>query len=107
MGFFSRLFIPRGVRRAVHPGSAVKRALTPKRVVGGEPQADNLIMQRYCPVCHKLIDMKRFSEATRPSDVAGPWHFERHTREDYSGGTATQRVCPGSGKNEHDARDTW
>ena len=66
-----------------------------------------LIMQRYCPVCHKLIDMRRFSDATRPSDVADPWHFERHAREDYSGGTATQRVWPGSDKNEHDARDTW
>lgn len=32
MGFFSRLFIPRGVRRAVHPGRAVKRALTPRTV---------------------------------------------------------------------------
>ena len=64
-------------------------------------------MQRYCPVCHKLIDMTRFSEATRPSDAAGPWHFERHTREDYSGETTTQGVCSGSGKNEHDARDTW
>ena len=73
----------------------------------GEPQADNLIMQRYCPVCHKLIDMRRFSEATRPSDVADPWHFERHAREDYSLGTATRKVCPGSGKNEHDARDSW
>jgi len=76
-------------------------------VAGAEPQADNLIMQRYCPVCHKLIDMRRLSEATRPSDVADPWHFERHTREDYSLGTATRRVCPGSGKNEHDARDSW
>jgi len=76
-------------------------------VAGAEPRADNLIMQRYCPVCHKLVAMRRLSEATRPSDVADPWHFERHTREDYSRGTATQRVCPGSGKNEHGARDTW
>lgn len=30
MGFLSRLFIPRSVRRAVHPGRAVKRAITPK-----------------------------------------------------------------------------
>jgi len=76
-------------------------------VVVGEPQADNSIMQRYCPACHKLIDMTRLSDATRPSDVADPWHFERHAREDYSLGTATRRVCPGSGKNEHDARDSW
>jgi hypothetical protein len=32
MGFFSRLFIPRSVRRAAHPGRAVKRAVTPKVV---------------------------------------------------------------------------
>jgi hypothetical protein len=32
MGFFSRLLIPRSVRRAVHPGRAVKRAVTPKAI---------------------------------------------------------------------------
>jgi hypothetical protein len=32
VGFFSRLFVPRSVRRAVHPGRAVKRAVTPKAV---------------------------------------------------------------------------
>jgi hypothetical protein len=32
VGFLSRLFIPRSVRRAVHPGRAVKRAITPKSV---------------------------------------------------------------------------
>jgi hypothetical protein len=32
VGFLSRLFIPRGVRRAAHPGRAVKRAVTPKSV---------------------------------------------------------------------------
>lgn len=32
MGFFSRLFVPRSVRRAIHPGRAVKRAVTPKAV---------------------------------------------------------------------------
>lgn len=32
MGFFSRLLIPRGVRRAMHPGRAVKRAITPKPI---------------------------------------------------------------------------
>jgi len=30
MGFLSRLFIPRGVRRAMHPARTVKRAATPK-----------------------------------------------------------------------------
>jgi hypothetical protein len=32
VGFFSRLLIPRSVRRAVHPGRAVKRAITPKPI---------------------------------------------------------------------------
>jgi hypothetical protein len=32
MGFLSRLLIPRSVRRAVHPGRAVKRAITPKAI---------------------------------------------------------------------------
>lgn len=32
MGFFSRLLVPRGVRRAMHPGRTVKRAVTPKAV---------------------------------------------------------------------------
>lgn len=32
MGFFSRLLVPRSVRRAMHPGRAVKRTVTPKAV---------------------------------------------------------------------------
>jgi hypothetical protein len=32
VGFWSRLLVPRSVRRAVHPGRAVKRAVTPKAV---------------------------------------------------------------------------
>ena len=32
MGFLTRLLIPRSVRRAMHPGRAVKRAVTPKVV---------------------------------------------------------------------------
>jgi hypothetical protein len=32
MGFFSRLLVPRSVRRAMHPGRAVKRAVTPRAV---------------------------------------------------------------------------
>jgi len=32
MGFLTRLLIPRGVRRAVHPGRAVTRAITPKAI---------------------------------------------------------------------------
>lgn len=32
VGFFSRLLVPRSVRRAMHPGRAVKRAVTPRAV---------------------------------------------------------------------------
>lgn len=32
MAFLTRVFIPRAVRRAAHPGRAVKRAVTPKSV---------------------------------------------------------------------------
>lgn len=32
MGLFSRMLVPRSVRRAVHPGRAVKRAITPKPI---------------------------------------------------------------------------
>jgi hypothetical protein len=32
VGFFSRLLVPRSVRRAAHPGRAVKRAITPKPI---------------------------------------------------------------------------
>lgn len=32
MGFLSRLLISRSVRRAMHPGRAVKRAVTPRSV---------------------------------------------------------------------------
>jgi len=32
MGFLSRMFVPRGVRRAMHPARTVKRAVTPKVV---------------------------------------------------------------------------
>ena len=32
MGFLSRLLIPRGVRRAMHPARTVRRAVTPKPI---------------------------------------------------------------------------
>jgi hypothetical protein len=32
MGFLSRMFIPRGARRAVHPARAVRGAATPRAV---------------------------------------------------------------------------
>jgi hypothetical protein len=32
MGFLSRMFIPRGVRKAMHPVRTAKRAVTPKSV---------------------------------------------------------------------------
>jgi len=32
MGFLTRLFVPRGIRRVMHPVRAVKRAATPKAI---------------------------------------------------------------------------
>ena len=32
LGFFSRMFVPRGLRRAMHPARTVKRAITPKPI---------------------------------------------------------------------------
>lgn len=32
VGFLTRLLVPRGVRRAMHPRRAVKRAVTPKAI---------------------------------------------------------------------------
>jgi len=32
VGFFSRMFVPRSVRRAMHPVRTAKRAVTPKAV---------------------------------------------------------------------------
>jgi hypothetical protein len=32
VGFLSRMFVPRGIRRAMHPTRAVRRAVTPKVV---------------------------------------------------------------------------
>ena len=32
VGFFSRMFVPRSVRRVIHPSRALKRAVTPKFV---------------------------------------------------------------------------
>jgi hypothetical protein len=46
MGFFTRLLVPRKVRRAVHPGRALKRAVTPepvKRVRRAMSPIDNVI----------------------------------------------------------------
>jgi hypothetical protein len=51
VGFFSRLLVPRSARRAMHPGRAVKRAMTPKaakRARGALHPVDNAMysMQR-------------------------------------------------------------
>jgi len=32
VGFLSRMLVPRGVRRAMHPARAVRRAVTPKTI---------------------------------------------------------------------------
>lgn len=47
MGFLSRLLIPRGVRRAAHPGRAVKRAVTPRSVKQARRALHPVVNARY------------------------------------------------------------
>lgn len=57
MGFFSRLFVPRSVRRAMHPGRAVKRAVTPKAVRKASRAlhpVDNAVYSMRCIQCSVL-----------------------------------------------------
>lgn len=47
MGLFSRLFVPRGVRRAMHPVRTTKRAVTPKSIKQLQRAASPLDNARY------------------------------------------------------------
>jgi hypothetical protein len=59
MGFFSRLFIPRSVRRAAHPGRAVRRAVTPK------------VVKRTTYAMHPLDNMKYGMERSVATSLRG------------------------------------
>jgi hypothetical protein len=57
MGFLSRLLVPRGVRRAMHPVRTVKRAATPKVVKKAQRAlhpVDNLVYNAQRPVITSL-----------------------------------------------------
>jgi len=47
MGLFTRLLAPRGVRRAIHPGRAVKRAVTPKPIKRAQRALNPIDNMRY------------------------------------------------------------
>jgi hypothetical protein len=64
VGFFSRLFIPRGVRRAMHPGRAVKRAITPKPV--------KQLRRAMHPVDNAVYAFERSLTTRRPRRSSGP-----------------------------------
>jgi hypothetical protein len=67
MGFLSRLFIPRGVRRAMHPGRAVKRAVTPKAVKRAQ--------RAMHPVSNAIYDVERsLNTKRRPKSKAPIYH---------------------------------
>jgi hypothetical protein len=70
MGFFSRVFVPRSVRRAVHPGRGVRRAVTPKAV-------------------------KRLQRATHPIDNAFySWQRSLNTKSRPRGAAYRHGNCP-------------
>ena len=54
MGFFCRLFVPRSVRRAVHPGRGVRRAVTPKAV--------KRLQRATHPIDNAFYSWQRFAE---------------------------------------------
>ena len=59
MGFLSRLFVPRGVRRAMHPGRAVKR---------GDAEADQADAPRNAP--DRQHDLQRRAVAEYEAEEA-------------------------------------
>lgn len=61
MGFFTRMFVPRSVRRAVHPGRAVKRAVTPKPI--------KQMRRAMHPIDNAVYGMQRSLNTKRPSRV--------------------------------------
>ena len=57
MGFLSRLLVPRGVRRAMHPVRTAKRAATPKAIKKAQRAlhpVDNLVYRAERPVITSL-----------------------------------------------------
>jgi hypothetical protein len=70
MGFFSRLLVPRGVRRAMHPGRAVKRAVTPKAV----KKASRAVH----PIDNAVYSMQRSAATSIRSTRKGKSRVYRH-----------------------------
>lgn len=70
VGFFSRLLVPRGVRGAVHPGRAVKRAITPKAVKSAR--------RALHPVDNAMYSMQRSVATSLRSDRKGKARVWRH-----------------------------
>jgi hypothetical protein len=67
MGFLSRLFVPRSVRRAMHPGRAVKRAVTPKAVKRAR--------RAMHPVSNTIYDVERsLNTKRRPKSSSPVYH---------------------------------
>ena len=69
MGFFSRLLVPRSVRRAVHPVRTAKRAVTPKVVKRAQ--------RAMHPIDNAVYGLKR-SLNTQPRTSGGGAASYRH-----------------------------
>ena len=67
VGFLSRLLIPRSVRRAMHPGRTVKRAVTPKAVKRAQ--------RAMHPVSNAIYDVERsLTTKRRPKSGSPVYH---------------------------------
>lgn len=69
MGFLSRMFVPRGARRAMHPVRAAKRAATPKPI--------KQMRRAMHPVSNAVYSLER-SLNTKPRKPAAAAATYRH-----------------------------
>ena len=72
MGFFSRLLVPRSARRAMHPGRAVKRVVTPKMVKKAS--------RAMHPIDNAVYSMQRSVATSLRSGRKGKARVYRHGR---------------------------
>ena len=84
MGFFSRMLVPRGVRRAAHPVRTVRRAATPKAIKNAQRSLH--------PVDNAIYGMQR-SLNTRPRKRAPARYCRTCGSQLPAGAPGGQRYC--------------
>ena len=94
MGFFSRLLVPRRVRRAMHPGRAVMRAVTPKPIKKAR--------RALHPIDNAVYSMQR--SVPRISDQAGKAKLAFGGMETARSTTGVLRLQPGAGINKRNEK---